>query len=193
MKKVKIDLFTVLWFIFIIYYENSIIIPFLLAITLHELGHILMSLFFEVRINRIYISVLGARLEIGGHISYFQEIMIALAGPAFGILGFLLTLKPAAYSQSLTNFSVISLALSLFNLFPIDILDGGRITKCLLCLLFSLEKAEKIMQIISFFILFFFWLISVYLMIKLSGGLSSFVFCAIFFLKCFIFDAKSEI
>ena len=76
MKKVKIDLFTVLWFIFIIYYENSIIIPFLLAITLHELGHILMSLFFEVRINRIYISVLGARLEIGGHISYFQEIMI---------------------------------------------------------------------------------------------------------------------
>ena len=192
MPKIKIDLMSIIWCVLIIYFKSEWIIPCALAIIIHELGHILTSIFLKVQIKCIRTSILGARLEMDGDISYLDEMLIAFAGPFLGFCAFLFTFYYAQHSQQIMTFSIISLSLSIFNLFPIDTLDGGRIIKCLLFYLFPLSKAEKIMRIISFFTLFFFWLTSVYIMLKLSSGLSTFVFCAIFFSKCFIFNIKKR-
>ena len=191
MKIFKADWFSVFWIIFILYYKRSAIIPILFAIVLHELGHLLASLLLGIKINRIYISIFGARLEIANSIPYYKELLMALAGPLLGIVGYLLTIKSAMYHPSLMAFSITSLALSIFNLFPLDTLDGGRVIRCVFCSLFSLDTAEKTMQILSFFTLFSFWLISVYIMIKFAAGLSGFVFCSIFFSKCFILNSQN--
>ena len=188
MKKIKIDILSAIWFIFIIYSKGALIIPIIAAIFIHELGHITASIILKVEIKCITISILGARLEMNGEISYLKEFIISRSGPMFGFLGFLLTSQIDIQSQTILNFSIISLALSIFNLLPIKTLDGGRIVKCLLYSLFSLDLSEKIMQIITFLTIFSFWLISVYIMLKYSGGLSAFIFCSFFFTKCFIFD-----
>lgn len=192
MKKIKIDILSAIWFIFIIYSRSALIIPIISAIFIHELGHIIASIILKVEIKCITISILGARLEMNSEISYLKEFIISLSGPTFGFLAFLLTSQADIHPQTILNFSIISLALSIFNLLPIETLDGGRIVKCLLCSLFSLDLAEKIMQITTFFTLFSFWLISVYIMLKFSGGLSAFIFCSFFFAKCFIFGTKKR-
>jgi Zn-dependent protease len=192
MPKIRVDLMSLVWVMLIMYFKSEWIIPCTIAIVIHELGHILISVFLKIKIKCIRTSILGARLEMEGDISYLDEMLIAFAGPFFGFCAFLFTIYFAHNSQEVMTFSIISLSLSMFNLFPIDTLDGGRILKCLIFYHFSIHKAERIMQIISFFTLFFFWLISVYIMIKFSSGLSTFVFCAILFSKCFIFNIKKR-
>lgn len=192
MKKVKIDCITLLWIAFIIYAKGSLVIHLFLAILLHELGHISACLFLKVKIKSLRLSLLGAKMELEGSFSYLKEFIIALAGPSFGIMGYLVASSLGRNSQDLMLFALISLCLSVFNLFPIQSLDGGRIAKCLFCSILPLTSSEKIMQIISFFTLFAFWIFSSYIMIKFAGGLSAFVFCAIFFSKCFVFGTKKR-
>ena len=191
MPKIKIDPFCALWLIFILYSMRELIIPLALSILLHELGHIIASVILKVKIKCLTVSLLGARLEISDEIPYLHEMLISLAGPMAGFLAFILTINTATQSQTLLHFCVISLALSIFNMFPISTLDGGRVLRCLLCCLCRLDTAEKIMRILTFFTLFFFWLISTYIMIKISSGLSGFVFCTFFFLKSFILNEKN--
>ena len=192
MKKIKSDAFTVLWIIIIIYAKGTLFIPLFSAILLHELGHVLASLLMGVRIKRLHLSLLGARMELSGEIPYAKELIIALAGPAIGLLGYALANRSDSYSNNIRLFALISLCLGIFNLLPIRSLDGGRIAECILCSLLPLHIAQAIMQITSFMTLFAFWILSVYMMIKYAGGLSAFVFCLIFFSKCFIFDAKKR-
>ncbi len=190
MKRIRVDASAIIWGVFIFYTNRALFIPLVLSIVLHELGHVFCALFIGAKIKRMHLSLHGAKIELEGNISYLQEILIALAGPFVGILASLLTFRSAALNEDIMTFCLASSALSIFNLLPLANFDGGRVAKCLLCSLFSLSTAEHVMEIISFFALFFFWLISVYFMIKFSGGVSGFIFCLIFFSKCFIFNKK---
>ena len=192
MKKIKIDCITLLWIAFIIYAKGSLVIHLFLAILLHELGHIFACLILKVKIKSINLSLLGARIELIDRISYFQEFTIAFAGPLLGMIGYLVASNVGQESPSVMLFALISLCLSVFNLFPMHSLDGGRIVKCILYSIFSFDISERIMKIISFLTLFTFWLFSSYIMIKYTGGLSGFIFCAIFFAKCYIFNIKKR-
>ena len=89
-------------------------------------------------------------------------------------------------------FSILSLCLSIFNLIPLVSLYGGRILKCALCLIFSLDTAEKILRITSFITLVSLWMLSVYMMLRISNGIPMFIFCLIFFSSCFVFNIKTR-
>ena len=171
-------------------FDFSHTVPLLLAVTLHELGHILCAKILKIKISKLVLSPLGARLEIEDDVSYKNEFLIALSGPALGLVGFFLASTLIKKIPSVSSFAFISLALSIFNLLPLASLDGGRAAFCLLALALNIEISEKIMQFLSFFTLFAIWLFSVYVMLKFSSGLSAFVFCIIFFSKCFVFDIK---
>ena len=193
MPTLKISFVSVLWIAVLFCTHAPYLVPTLLAIALHEVGHIFLAHLLKIKIKCVHLSLLGARLEAVGEISYKNELLLALGGPLFGILGFAFSIFPATkYDfEYLLYFSVISLILALFNLLPLESLDGGRILSCALCLRFNLESAHKIMDCACFLTLFVLWLFSVYIMLKISSGLQTFVFCSFFFAKCFVFNKKN--
>lgn len=199
MPKIKISPISVLWITFLIASETSYLLPTVIAVALHELGHIIAARILKIRISSLEITILGARMETVGEISYKKEFLFALGGPLFGALTFAvcypLRSLPNVFpplSDFFLFLSLISLALALFNLIPLPSLDGSRLIKCLLKHLLPLDTAERIMRIIGFFSLFTLWLFSAYLVIKTSGGLEMLIFCAIFFAKSFIFDNEKR-
>ncbi len=199
MPRIKISPISVLWITFTVASGASYLLPTVIAIALHELGHIAAARILKIRISSLEITVLGARMETVGEISYKNEFLFALGGPLFGAVTFAVCypLRYLFYASSRLSdfflfFSLISLALALFNLMPLPSLDGSRLIKCLLKHLLPLDIAERIMKIIGFFSLFTLWLFSVYLVIKTSEGLEMLIFCAIFFAKSFIFDNEKR-
>ena len=199
MKKIKISLVSMIWIAFLIIAKTPFIIPLICAVILHESGHLLCALVLKIKIQRFDISLLGARIKTKHELSYVDEIIFALGGPLAGILGFAFTFNFAFSNISLPfcqsflfPFSILSLCLSIFNLIPLTSLDGGRILNCALCMIFSLDTAEKIMRFISFLSLLSLWMLSIYMMLRIANGVPMFIFCLIFFSKCFIFNAKSR-
>ena len=198
MKKIKISPLSIIWIGFLIFTETPFIIPLLFAVLLHECGHLLCAAMLKIKIQRFDLSLLGARIKTKHELSYFDELIFALGGPLLGFLGFAFTLKPSLANLSLPfcqgflfPFSILSLCLSIFNLIPLSSLDGGRILKCVLCMIFSLDVAEQIVKFISFLTLISLWMLSIYMMIKIARGLPMFFFCLIFFSKCFVFSIKN--
>lgn len=199
MNKIKISPLCIIWIMILIQFQSNLLFPLLCAIVLHEMGHLIAARILKIKIKRFRLSILGARIETEGELSYADEFLLAAGGPFFGMLGFALTFFYAfnhthipLIATFLLPFSLISLCLTVFNLIPLSTLDGGRMLFCILCKLFSLEFAIKIIRLSSFFTLFAFWIFSVYLVIKISAGLSMLVFCSVFFAKCFIFDIKNR-
>jgi Zn-dependent protease len=120
------------------------------CILLHELGHALAARAFGIGTRDITLMPLGgvARLEGTGS-TPFQEIVIALAGPAvnvaiaFGmaagmfVVGIhpfagLLSQTPTAWEFLLSQVLASNIALVVFNLVPAFPLDGGRVFRAFL-------------------------------------------------------------
>lgn len=198
MKSIKISPLSVIWMIALVYFKTPFLSEMLTAIALHEAGHLIFARMLHIKIKRLTLLVTGASIEAERQLSYTDELLFALGGPLFGIFGFFLTIHPALcidepfFYEHLLPFSIISLLLGLFNLIPLPSLDGGRIVKCLVRMSFSINVADMILQIISFLTLFSIWLFSVYFLLKFELGLQMFVFCLIFFAKCFIFNKENR-
>ena len=199
MKRIKISLLSIVWIAVLMLTNTPFIMPLLCAVLLHEIGHIICAMILKIKIKSFELSIFGGRIKTEKEPSYVDELIFALGGPLAGFIGFAFTYQFALnnldipFCQAfLFPFSVLSLCLSIFNLIPLTSLDGGRILKCTLCLLFSLDIADKILRITSFLTLVSLWMLSVYMMLKTANGVPMFVFCLIFFSKCFIFNIKTR-
>ena len=152
----------------------------LFAILLHEGGHALAILLFGGRIYRLTPHFFGLTITTEALSHNTDRIAVFLAGPFFGILGYLL----AAPFESLSPFAEISLGLSLFNLLPIETLDGGEALRILLCELFPPRIGKRIAGGISLFFLLPLWMSAVYLLLFMNGNPS------LFFLSLWLFFRK---
>ena len=96
----------------------------LLALMIHEMGHISMILVLKEQISIFYILPFGfcCRLKNQNQILNKKMIEILLAGPVASIVTSVLFLWTKEFA--LANFII-----GLFNLLPISSLDGGRIVK----------------------------------------------------------------
>ena len=191
MRKIKISPLTIIWIAYLIYANSSIFPHLILAISIHELGHIFLAKCLRIKIKSFEMSPLGAKIEIAHEISYKQEFLLAFGGPLFGLVGIALAVPFVKFSQNILIFIVISLCLNIFNLLPIPTFDGGRMLKCLIFSCFPLRPSQKIVSIISFLSAFCLWLFTVYLLIKMAFGISMLIFCSIFFAKCFVSNEKN--
>jgi len=129
----------------------------LAAITLHELGHSLVSMAFGCRVHDITLMVIGGRASLDNMPrKYWQEFLVAVAGPAVSlVIGLLGLIVP----ELLINLNVITdqmavflvravgwtnLMLFAFNLLPAFPMDGGRILRSALQVQMSKVRATWI-------------------------------------------------
>ena len=92
---------------------------FLLAVSVHELGHLIALRKCRVPIKSVCLNICGAVIETE-QMRYGKDWLCAAAGPLFGvILGVCLL-------RYVTEGAMISLILSAVNVLPLYPLDGGR-------------------------------------------------------------------
>ena len=130
------------------------------AAALHELGHmaVMAALGYTPRVLRL--TVFGARLQHTGAVTqtYWKDFLVAVAGPLCNIFSFSLLLAAGRCSglliwQAVRVPAYTHLAIGAFNLLPVEPLDGGQAVSAVLHRLFPMEKADVIMNFITFFFL----------------------------------------
>ena len=115
--------------------------PFLFSATAHEAGHILALTLLRVRVHKLRLTFSGAIL-VTEPLRYSREMIAAAAGPAVNAL--LLVL----FAKTEPQIAFVNLLLLSYNLLPFYPLDGGRILRAMLHLLFSADAAEIIERIV---------------------------------------------
>lgn len=199
MRKIKITPTFLIWSFTLILTHGDEMLPLSLAVLAHEVGHLIAARALGIEIRTITLSILGARMETVGDISYMKEFLLALGGPLAGIIlhvSALAIYRAELFSGSahelMLSLSLISLALSVFNLLPISTLDGGRMLSCILSLLLPLTIAEKGERLLSVCSVFALWLLSVYMILRRAIGLPMLVFSCILFIKLYICDVQTS-
>ena len=181
--KIKIGFFSactlLVWFLTNPLYGTAA----LAAATFHELGHLWTARVLGISFQEMAITPFGAALTpasgLGG---YTDELLVAAAGPFVNLFSAFVTLPLARGSFSIFRFFVLaSLFLGLLNLLPVSGFDGGRILACLLP-----RASARILVLTSFLTLFFLWIFSVYLLLRVGNSLSLFVFSCSLFCKLFV-------
>ena len=128
-----------------------------LVLFLHEMGHLIaMKSYGYEDVGMFFIPFIGAvvtgRKE---EMSELQRIIIVLAGPIPGILlgiGLILAVQLWGINSYFLLYGAMFIALNVFNLIPIDPLDGGRLFEMLF---FSFnDTAKLVFHVISSALLF---------------------------------------
>ena len=134
-----------------------IYIIFLISILLHEFSHIIVAMCFGYKLVKFRFLVFGAVVEFKEHKKQKNEIiknlLIYFSGPFMNFIICLISYK-SDFNLKIEIFYT-NLILGIFNLLPINPLDGGRIIKGVLHIFFGKNKAEKYVNYISFASLIF--------------------------------------
>ncbi len=154
----------------------------ILAVFLHEAGHILAAKLFEIRINSLSLNPIGASLSFDfSSVGYLREGAVHIAGPLFGLL-----CAASAYiffGSAAYRFLGISAVLSAVNLLPIIGLDGGALLKCILSLFFMPDSASVACRAVSHIFLIILWAGVLWIELRVGANLSLLAFVLFFILK----------
>lgn len=127
----------------------------LLAIIIHELGHIWGIIYRKIPFNSIQIGICGAVISYGKDrlTSYAEDVFIALMGSIFNFLAIIIAfILHRLTGRNFDFFIGINALLGLFNLVPIIPLDGGRVMLSILSIEFGVNAAGIIMKNIGIII-----------------------------------------
>lgn len=132
--------------------DNTIAIA-LISSTLHEIGHLVVMLYFKQNPQSICFSFFGMRItkQSDLSLSFKKEIIVSIAGITVNFIIFVVFAICYAIfkTEIFLKISSVNLLLGGFNLLPIYVLDGGRVLEYALKLHFDQQKSEKLLNIVS--------------------------------------------
>ncbi len=134
----------------------------ILSSIFHEIGHLTMMLITSNKPKKIRFEITGINIiRNNTNISTRNEIIIALGGPLFNglllIFGCLILYHNNL--ESVMLIASVNLILMIFNLLPIQRLDGGLVLYYLLSKKYEMITCNKVIKISSiiFIILIYIW------------------------------------
>lgn len=177
LSKALYSLLPILFWLLLIYAFDE---PHIAALTvgcalIHELGHLTCAILLGKRI-KLRGDVSGFRISGIKQVGYKEELLVYLAGPLANLACALLYLIPEV-GMTLKSFIIINVATAFANLMPIKGQDGYGITRALIELLSDSPLPLQILNGISFALIAFLSLFSLYLMQKCDAG---YWICAVF-------------
>lgn len=146
--KINISFILMLLICFVLGYGQEIVLGFL-AVFIHELIHTIIAAMLGYTIEYIEIFPFGgvARIKETIALEPRDEILIAIGGP---IINLIIAYIGVNYKIIINEFFIYTnLGIGVFNLIPILPLDGGRIVRAYLALIYGVKKATKIISVIS--------------------------------------------
>ncbi len=165
---IKIDLKIFLFvFLFLITSQIEMYILLMIFAIIHELGHVIAGLILKFKPEEIRITPVGLQVSFSiDSIEYNEKVnrakvlnikkaIIALAGPMTNlsissiVILFGMFYKEIQYTYIYQVVIYANLLIALFNLIPIYPMDGGRVLKEVLHIIFGKKKAYKVTYIIS--------------------------------------------
>lgn len=119
----------------------------LLAVILHESGHLVMLRLLKISVLGMDFSLSTVKVSTEGFIAPKRNLLVAAAGPFINLCCSVLLFVG---SNALINFGAANLILFLFNIIPAKGLDGGDILYYILQIL-SPRRFHGIYNVISLF------------------------------------------
>lgn len=139
--------------------ENTVVFCILAAV-LHELGHIVMMKALKVRLRAVSLRLFDVLMEADPPGSLAADVLITLGGP---MSNFLFALLCAVLGMRLW---MPHLVLGIFNLLPVEGLDGGHLLYIVLSRLLPPRPCEMISKILSFVFILPFLTAGIYILIR---------------------------
>lgn len=163
---IKLDLKIFLFlFLFLLTSQLEMYLLLMLFAIIHELGHLAAGLILKFKPEEIKLTPVGLQIQfkvsdeeykLNNVKSYtIKKAIIALAGPLTNFIIATIMIAIAQINIDLQYtyiFSLIvysNLLIAMFNLIPIYPMDGGRVVKEILSIIFGKKKAYKITYMIS--------------------------------------------
>lgn len=106
--------------------STRLLLMLLLAAVLHECGHLAACALYRIPVQAFCLTACGAEFRLGGIMRPSRRFVIALAGPAVNLLlalGLTVCLPGQEDAALLAGANLIA---GLFNLLPVEPLDGGH-------------------------------------------------------------------
>jgi len=99
-----------------------------IALTVHEVGHLFAAIVLGIKFQRIKITLFGFNLNANlEDISLISKIILFFAGPFINLVIFI-----ALVNTEFNDFACVNIFLACINLIPVVPLDGGNICKAIL-------------------------------------------------------------
>ena len=143
--------------IFILTNQIDIYVLLMIFAVLHEIGHLVAGILLGFKPKKINFMPLGFCIQFNipveiynrrllkSNILSLKKLIIALAGP---LVNLILSIIFIALHMNI-NLIYANILICIFNLIPIYPLDGGRIIKNTLKIIFGNKKALKLTNVIS--------------------------------------------
>ena len=160
-----------------------------LCCTLHEAGHILLLSLCSAPPDAIILGVFGMRIERGEVcLDYRREAVCALAGPAANFIVSLAVLPFARVYPNALKLAALSAGIGVFNLLPVEPMDGAAALKSLLLLKHEEHTADKVVDIFAVVLLIPLTVCGIILLIKTGNNFT--LLCVCIYISVYLIAKK---
>jgi len=172
------------------------IITLFAVVIIHELGHVFAAKSYGWEILEIELLPFGgvAKVEQRGD-SIWEEFIVAISGPLQNFMLILIALsfeKINLWPNNWTTFFIqANLLIGLFNLLPISPLDGNKVLKSLLFIIYPYKKAIMTSIFISIFLTLLFIIVVSGILINMKVNING-IILSIFFIYSNFIDIKQS-